>query len=202
MLAVEGQQQQQHQQQASFAWLLPALGSAAAAGCQFVCPQWANPVNQQPSVQQHEHTLCQGSLTGFSSRMLPHPAWAAGLPPLFAPPSQEQPDQASPGTSGQASQTQRAGTVSRRKLGLNQPQRRRTSMAQARRLRNHEEEGWSTDSCESFSEVSGAGTVQEEDLSESNHSSQGSQQTSSSALEVRHGHVSLSKCCGWDATSR
>ena len=179
MLAVDGQQQQQ--QQVGFAWLLPALGTAATASCQFVCPPWAGPVDQQPSVQQHEQSLCQGPL-GFSSRVLPHPAWAAGLPPLFAPPSQEQPDQGSPGHSVQASQTQRSGAVSRRKLGLYQPPRRRTP---ARRSWTREEDGWSTDSCDSFSEHSRAGTVQE-DLSESNHSSQGSQQTSSSALEVGH----------------
>ena len=181
MLAVDGQQQQQ---QVGFAWLLPALGTAAAAGCQFVCPPWASPVDQQPSVQQHEQTICQGQL-GFSSRVLPHPAWAAGLPPLFAPPSQEHPDQGSPGHSVQASQTQRSGAVSRRKLGLYQPLRRRTP---ARRSWTREEDGWSTDSCDSFSEDSRAGTVQE-DLSESNHSSQGSQQTSSSALEVGHSLV-------------
>ncbi|KAK9845610.1 hypothetical protein WJX84_001525 [Apatococcus fuscideae] len=129
--------------------------------------------------QQHEQAFCQGP-PGFSSRVLPHPAWAAGLPPLFAPPSQEQPDQASPGHSVQASQTQRSGSVSRRKVGLYQPPRRRTP---ARRSWTREEDGWSSDSCESFSEDSRAGTVQE-DLSESNHSSQGSQQTSSSALEA------------------
>ena len=190
--AQQQQQQQQQQPHVGFAWLLPALGNAASAGCQFVCPQWANGVGGQPIVQREEQA---GQLVGFSTRATPRPfeqSWSAGLPPLFTVPPQDQPDQILSGHSVQRSASQReAGPVVHKhgspgRQGLSV--KRIPIVPTPRRSWGLGEDEWSLDSCDTFSSEASESCQGErpfaEDLSESNPSSEGSQQTGSSALEV------------------
>ncbi len=197
MLAVGAQQQQP----VGLAWLLPALGTAASASCQFVCPQWGSALSTQaqPAFFGQDFLQLQPQVHGpgapLPSRVLPNPGWLAGLPPLFAPPTQEQPGRTPPGDSIQQSHCERDSVdASFHLVTSDQSQQtgKLSPVAPTRRLLAYEDRAWSTESCDSLSEDSQGDLSDQEDLSESNLSSQGSQQTSSSALEVCRRHFLFS----------